>query len=184
MRRASSPRGFVLIVVLMLLVVLTMVASLAYTRASDHLVISTGLKRQAIAQDRALVGMQRGVADVKKVPKPAYLAALEAVAPCNLAKALDCFPAYPTPAPATMGLVTGTGTDLASGGGPLYQVDFVRWRPMGATSTLVVIRSTGFHGFSPAAVPGATQFTSQVLVELSEGRPNEGGCVGYCGGGL
>lgn len=184
MRRSSKPRGFVLLVVLMLLVVLTMVASLAYTRASDHLVVSTGLKRQSVAQDRALIGMQRGVADVRKVPKPAYLAALQITPPCNASTAEACFPAYPTPAPATMGMVAGAGTDIANGGGPLYQVDFVRWLPPGATATLVVIRSTGFHGFSPTAVPGATQFTSQVYVELSEGRPNEGGCVGYCGGGL
>lgn len=177
-------RGFVLVVVLMLLLVLTVVASIAYLRASDQLQVSTGLKRQSVAQDRAMIGMQRGVADVKKVPKPAYLNALTAQTPCTQTSPQGCFPAYPAPAPVTMGLVSGTGQDITKGAGPHYQVDFVRWTPPGSAATFVVIRSTGFHGFDPASVPGATQFTSQVMVELSEGKPNEGGCVGYCGGGL
>lgn len=177
MRPHRPPRGFVLLVVLMLLVVLTMVASLAYTRAADHLVISTGLRRQSVAQDRALLGTQRGLGDWKTTPKPAYLATLSGTAPCTTTKSEYCFP--PAPAPAAVTLAPVTGAD-----GPQYQLDFVRWLPPGGTATLVVIRAIGFQGNNPTAFPGSTQFTSVVLVEMSEGKPNEGGCVGYCGGGL
>ena len=182
MRAPRRERGFILLVVLMLLLVLTVVASISYMRASDQLIVSGGLKRQALAQDRALLGMQRAVADVKRVVKPPYLAALnvQPVCPSTVTDPLACFGTTP---PLTK-TETIPGNDLSKGEGPQYLVEVVRWAPPGGSDALVVIRSTGFHGMDPTANPGSTQFTSQVMVEMTEGKANEAGCVGYCGGGL
>jgi len=57
--------GFVLLVVLALLVVLTVVASIAYSRASDQVVMSTALKRQALSEGLHSLRMD-GISKLRK----------------------------------------------------------------------------------------------------------------------
>src|SRR4051794_17154689 len=79
-RRAQG--GFVLLVVLALLVVLTIVASMVYARASDQVIVSHALRHQMIAQDRAMQAAEAAIVDLKKTNKPAYLANLTGMPPC------------------------------------------------------------------------------------------------------
>jgi hypothetical protein len=177
--------GFVLLVVLALLVVLTVVASIAYSRASDQVVMSTALKRQAIAQDRAVMALHQGVAQVQQTPRPPSLATLGSIPPCPNADPATCIgTAFDVIPPVVVEGPQLPGADLDNGGGSQYTIHFIRWKTVAMPGAVSVVHAIGYHGLDPVKVAGSTRMSSEVLVEVSEGTPNSGGCVGYCGSGL
>jgi Tfp pilus assembly protein PilX len=186
MRRRAQ--GFILLVVLALLVVLTLVAALVYARASDQVIVSSALKRQSVAQDRAITGMRRGIIEIGPPPtNPAIVAAWGAVsgAPCTAPDPISCLPFYTRSSANDPGLDEGRNASatggLENGEGLQYKIDYIWWQPPTSAAPVqeYVIHATGYDGYA-----GSNQFTSDVFVEVSAGQPNSGGCVGYCGGGL
>jgi hypothetical protein len=185
MRRQArrQPRGFVLLVVLALLVLLTIVASLTFLRASDAVVGTVAVRRQMIAQDRAMAGMQEAIAIIND-PATGTLSALQVSPPCTNADPDVCVPFMD-------GGIKDNGTgfplDPQPGqkpGGLQYVQEYYAWQPSGGggdagTSMTIVARITGFHGYS-----GSTVLTSVVVVELGYTAGAGFGTGGYVGGGL
>jgi hypothetical protein len=62
MKRASSPRGFVLLVVLGAAAVLSLIAAFIYTRTEDQLLMSVAGRGQSIASSRATLAAERTLA--------------------------------------------------------------------------------------------------------------------------
>jgi hypothetical protein len=176
----------VLLVVLALLVLMTIVAALVYSRAADNTTTTTALKRQLLAQDRAMAGMATAIATVNQNPRPAPIAGLDTATPCPFSDASTCGAPYIVwsqtvnngnvlPLDPTMG---------QKAGGYQTVTDYFTWMPGGAdagtTQAIIVVRVTGYHGYVQA-----TAFTSIVMAEL--GLTTSGGsaqCSGYCGSGL
>ncbi len=182
-RRRHQQGGFVLIVALAMLVLITIVATMAYQRASDQHLVSGALRRQSAAQDRAMIGLQRGVAEVNQSPRPAWLSTLATAPACPFSDPMACGIA-PYAIPPLVVDNSVAGIDIDMGGGSQYTIDAWRWQPPGATEALIIVHSVGFHGNNPMVIAGATRMSSEVIVEVSEGQPNKGGCTGYCGAGL
>jgi hypothetical protein len=179
--RRRSQEGFVLLVVLALLVLLMIVASLIFTRANEGVAMSGQLKRQSIAQDRALMAMQRGIADLNASPVPAYASGFAgSLAVCTSSDPATC-PCDPTVCPSGNGLVLDNGLEtLDDGGGRQYEIQLFWWNPGDAGTPIKVVHAYGFHGYT-GAVP---LFTSEVLVEVGDGTGASTTGNGYTGAGL
>jgi Tfp pilus assembly protein PilX len=182
-RRAG---GFILLVVLALLVVLTLVAALVYSRASDQVVVSQALRRQNIAQDRALAAMRRGIINISQINSipgmAAGLTAFKATAGnsngCPLQDPVNCGFFF------TSNVVVGPpNTELEKGGGDQYRIDYIYWLPPSAntqTAPLYVIHAYGYDGYSGSKA----YYQSEVVAEVMAGEGKSQPCFGYCGGGL
>jgi hypothetical protein len=179
--------GFILLVVLALLVVLTLVAALVYSRASDQVTVSAALRRQSIAQDRAVAAMRRGIINIGQINQfPAMVTQLNAFK-ASAGMSNGCPYADPVTCPVffSTGVMVGPpNTELEQGGGDQYQIDYIYWLPPSAntaTPPLYVVHAFGFDGFA-----GSTRsyFSSEVLAEVAAGTTGTKPCTGYCGGGL
>jgi hypothetical protein len=175
----------VLLVVLALLVLMTIVAALVYSRAADNTTTTTALKRQLLAQDRAMAGMATAIATVNQNPRPAPIAGLDTATPCPFSDASTCGAPYIVWSQTVDNLALPLDPPMGQKAGGLQTVtDYFTWMPGGAdagtTQAIIVVRVTGYHGYTLT-----NSFTSIVMAEL--GLTTSGGsaqCSGYCGSGL
>lgn len=169
MKRRKSPRGVVLIAVLLLLVLLSVLVASYYTQSEDGLLTAQASARQQVAVSHAQQG-----ADIAIYELRAGITSVGALAG-------QCDPS------ATHDVLTncGAGTyihrlpidngnvgDIENGAGLQYQF-FVYRRP-GAPLNRYTVQSTGYAGFGLAS---PNLITSQVEVEIEIGQGNTFKCV-------
>lgn len=187
--RRREQGGFVMIVMLAVLALMLVVASIMYARALTATLASTTLKRHAIAQDRALIGMQRAIGEINSgVPSPQYSA-------FDADTTQDCLAMTPEGCPANTNFPRyvkdkGTAMTLDNGGGYQYAYEFFWWNPgpMPTPATrMKVVRAFGYLGYANPAVAcmaGAQcTYESEVLVEIGAGTAtaSTSGGGGYAG---
>lgn len=168
-RLKRSERGFALITVLMLLVVLTMTATLLLESTTNTLEVSSGVKAYAIAQARSQMGVQHMRAE--------SLNAVTAIANLGICPDVATAEAGGCPiVPLTNGAVDGgyvdfavspiTGTnDLSEGAGSQYRayvVNLGNGVGLGSQARYFII-STGYYGFANSPF----RRESRVIVETT-----------------
>lgn len=165
-------RGWVMIAVLMILLLLTLLTTGFYMQAED----ATSLTRTTQAQQVAIAHAEHGLQEAIRMIRAAQVSTGSILGQCTDAEvAANTCPAGNFISSA---LVDNGGTaDLASGGGLQYQFVIYK-RPSGDPGqpvNRVVVRSTGYHGYRLTA---ANLVTSIVEVEMDVGKGNKFECVG------
>ena len=199
---APSPRparGYVLLIVLAAVAVLSVVAAFVHTETESQLVMSAALKGQAVASSRATLAAEAYLAQYKAnyptntinlLPTfDTYADAVDAGAGSTLPDALtDYSPTYGTPS---------LTLDLSSGGGVQWCVDVWRLNRGLNVQPWTVLEVFGYYGYrqSPtlttcqqvASAPGMV--VSQVEVQLEQATvagnstgPGPGAGSGAAGG--
>ena len=145
MRRA---RGYTLIFVMLILLVLTIAATAYFTSASRGQYASMVATAKQLAVARAQYGAQRTVLEIRNntvVPT----ALTPRAAPLDFADCVgsgNCIAIGPVNAGSTL--------DLASGGGLQYDCIVFKLNQIGSPPNRYVIRSTGYFGYTATSVTG------------------------------
>jgi hypothetical protein len=201
MTRSSSAalaRGYVLLIVLAAVAVLSVVAAFVHSETENQLVMTAALKGQSVASSRATLAAED------------YLAQYKANYPSNTINLLPTFDSYADAADGGLGstlndVITdyspSSGThplalDLSAGGGIQYCVDIWRLNRGLNVQPWTVIESFGYYGYSSgspstclglAALPGV--LVSQVEVQIEQATvagnstgPGPGAGSGAAGG--
>lgn len=148
MKRRNKPRGYVLIFVLLMLLVLGIITAGLYSSSEETVYTAQVMMAQKVAASRADQALQLGIASVK-----AGGVQLQALVPCDgpatVLRAGSCGPAVMV----TSGLVTGPNVgDLMDGAGQQYQ--WWVWRRAlpdggGLNAQLVNVYAEGYWGLTP-----------------------------------
>lgn len=171
-KRARAQRGWVMITVLMILLVLTLVVSGFYMQAEDSTSINRMNQGQKFAVAHAEQGLQEGVRMVRaaqvSIPLGTCLDAEIAAGTCPPGN----FVASPL-------VNNGNALELAAGGGLQYQFFIYKRTNVGdvgvpTSVNRVVIRSNGFYGYT---LNSPNLVTSILEVEMDVGRGNNFQCV-------
>lgn len=135
-----KPRGYVLLVMLGLILLVTLTGAAVYQQSEDQRSFIASMKGQSLAASRARVGAQRALAQIET--DPALQQRLMDL------QASDSFAqATANLAVVSLGLRTGPSSSAVDeGGGKQYKVDIYR-RRMG-TGAVYVMVSTGYFGSS------------------------------------
>lgn len=195
---ARPERGYVLLIVLAAVAVLSVVAAFVHSESEGQLVMSSSLKGQSIASSRATLAAEAYLAQYKSnfptntlalLPSFASYAAAVAAGPgSTLPDALaDYSPAVGSPA---------LPLELVSGGGLQWCVDVWKLNRGLNVQPWTVIEAFGYYGYRPdltatcsgvAALPGVV--VSQVEVQLEQATiagnstgPGPGAGSGAAGG--
>jgi hypothetical protein len=157
----SSPRkpqrGFILLVVLTAVAVLSLIAAFIYSRTENQLLLSVAARGQSMAAARATYAAERTLAIFRS---PGYAPTSVLSLPTNSD--------YPTAVSSGQIIQYGTanynlpGLDLSSGNGAQWCVEV--WRMFRGTNVApwVVIEAWGFYGFTNPlpSPPGVTGFVT------------------------
>lgn len=194
------PRGYVLLIVLAAVAVLSVVAAFVHAETENQLVLTTSLKGQSVASSRATLAAE------------AYLAQYKSNYPSNTINLLPTFNSYAAAIAAGPGAILpdalrdyspGSGApalalDLSAGGGLQWCVDVWRLNRGLNVQPWTVIEAFGYYGNRPplsavgtctgvAALPSV--LVSQVEVQLESATvpgnstgPGPGGGSGAAGG--
>jgi hypothetical protein len=199
MRPSKSERGYVLLIVLAAVAVLSVVAAFVHAESEGQLVMTSALKGQSLASSRATLAAE------------AYLAQYKANYPQNTINLLPSFDSYTdaqdggagaTLPDALVDYSPAVGSpalplDLVSGGGLQYCVDVWRLNRGLNVQPWTVLEVFGYYGYRPdatttscvgaAALPGVV--VSQVEVQIEQATvagnstgPGPGAGSGAAGG--
>jgi hypothetical protein len=200
MSSARRPQGYVLLIVLAAVAVLSVLAAFVHTQTQNQLVMTTALKGQSVAASRATLGAEAYLAQYKSnFPQASvsllptfssYTDALDGGVGSMLPDALvDYSPTYGNPS---------LPLDLSQGGGAQWCVDVWRLNRGANVQPWTVLEVFGYYGFrqnaalstcSSLANSGAV-VVSQLEVQLEQaaansgapGSPGPGGGTGSSGG--
>jgi hypothetical protein len=198
MKPRDSSKGYVLLIVLAAVAVLSVVAAFVHTETENQLVMTSALKGQSVAASRATLGAE------------AYLAKYKSNYPANTINLLPSFGSYTDAADGGLGSTlpdsltdySAGGSpslpnlDLASGGGVQYCVDVWRLNRGLNVAPWTVLEVFGYYGYNNTAASTclgvANQpnvIVSQVEVQLEQATiagnstgPGPGGGSGSAGG--
>lgn len=187
--RTPQPRGFILITVLFLIVILTVTAAILVQQSTNQLEVAAAVKTYGVAQARAQMGVMQLRAETRNaigallalpvcLPQDAEAnncnACVPAIMPCRINLTNGANPAdNALPAGGTVDYTTTgnpiTGTsDLGEGGGAQYQAFMFNAGPAAGANGRYFIVSTGYYGNT--LVPPATislRREARVEVEIS-----------------
>jgi Tfp pilus assembly protein PilX len=166
-RNTRRPRGWIMLAVLGLLLLVTMIATGLYTQSEQHLFTTKAMAAQQVAVQRAEQGFQIALQGVRASTIPVT----SITQFCNTTLAQDC----PTTARYTILPVdNGTVLGLSQGGGLQYQYYIIRRNLPGTPVNRYVIQSVGFYGFS-----GTPNIVSSIVEgDVDVGTSNPGGLSG------
>jgi Tfp pilus assembly protein PilX len=160
-RRRAHPRGWVMIMVLLVLLVMSILVAGFYMVSSDSAGLARIVVGQQVAMSHADTGLQDGLRAVRAAQIP-----LGTLTPCSQADvdAITCATAYITPIGDN-----GSSTDLTANGGLQYQ--YMVYTKSNATdpgmpSNRFFIRSIGYYGYKTTS---NSLITSIVEVEVDSG---------------
>jgi len=195
MRAPSQQRGYVLLIVLAAVAVLSVVAAFVHSETENQLVLTSALKGQSVAAARATLAAQAYLAQYKAnypastinlLPSfSSYTDAVDAGAGAMLPDALtDYSPTYGNPA---------LPLDLAAGGGAQWCVDIWRLSRGPNVAPWTVIEAFGYYGYRQsgtlttcsALANSGTVAVSQLEVQLEEATTpgGSGSSCPACGSG-
>lgn len=188
MNRKRNQRGYIMVVVLLCTAAISLTGALVFTASQDQMVATQALRNQTIAAARANMGAQRALAELRMATPPDYVDLRDKVAYCT--QGYDaCTAACKTNPNCNIFrqgpiLDRGRTGSLAAGGGSIYNIRLFMEQKPGDEMPTTMIESTGYYGYDPSVVPGATRYESRVLVEVGGIDEPTDPCPGYCGGGL
>ena len=193
--KPSPKRGYVLLIVLAAVAVLSIVAAFVHSETENQLVLTSALRGQSVAAARATMAAEAYLAQYKAnfpantinlLPSfNSYAAAVDAGAGAMLPDALtDYSPTYGNP-PLPL--------DLASGGGAQWCVDIWRLNRGANVNPWTVIEVFGYYGFRQsgalstcsALANSGTVAVSQLEVQIEETttQSGSGSSCPACGSG-
>ncbi len=200
MNSPKAQRGYVLLIVLAAVAVLSVVAAFVHAETEGQLVLTSALKGQSIASSRATLAAEAYLAKYQAnypsstlslLPSfDSYTDAVDAGAGATLPDALtDYSPTYGNPA---------LTLDLVSGGGAQYCVDVWMLNRGANVTPWTVLEVFGFYGYRQSGAlttclglaNSGTVVVSQLEVQIEEdttpgnspGGPGPGGGSGAAGG--
>jgi hypothetical protein len=187
MTRRPPPRGYVLLIVLAAVAVLSVVAAFVHSQSEAQLVMSSMLRGQSLASTRATLAAED------------YLAQYKANYPTNTLALLPSFDSYADAVDGGSGSTLpdaltdyspGVGTpsltlDLNSGGGLQWCVDVWRLNRGLNVQPWTVIEAFGYYGYRPdgttstcvgvANIPGVVVSQVEVQIEAATVAGNSTG---------
>ncbi|HMK71787.1 MAG TPA: hypothetical protein VK454_00530 [Myxococcaceae bacterium] len=198
-RPSSPPRGYVLLIVLAAVAVLSVVAAFVHSQTENQLIMTTALKGQSVAASRATLAANAYLAQYKvNYPQASlsllptfasYTDAVDAGVGATLPDAMtDYSPTYGNPA---------LPLELSAGGGVQWCVDVWRLNRGLNVPPWTVLEVFGFYGYRRSGAVTTCQgmanagvVVSQVEVQIEQatvnsgapGSPGPGGGTGAAGG--
>lgn len=177
-------RGFVMVLVLVVIAALAVLASALYLEAESNLITAQSVTAQQIATSRADLGLQTAIARLRSANLGGVN--VEALVPCDLTQRnndpFECPASSTIRSPQITGALpfdAGNAQSLAQGGGLQYAyVIYARSLPAAtgiAPTGLLTIRAIGYYGYSPT---DPKLVTSIVEAELMPTRPEGVRCKG------
>jgi len=183
MTRRRPPRGFVLLVILAAVAVLSLIAAFIYSQTEDQLLLSVAAKGQSLAASRATLAAQRTLAIYRAnyptaainalLPQPTYQAAITAGQTLS-----QVAPTPPVPSDRSL--------DLVAGGGAQWCIEVWRMN-RGVLPPWTVVEAFGYYGYTGTTPPDFVNciaqpansgvFSSHVTLYLDATNP------GVTGGG-
>lgn len=176
-RRPRQPRGYILVVALLLILALSVTVAIVYEQTASQLQVSSAIRRQAIAAARANMGARRVIAETNSATAVQF-APLFTPASNPCVAGLGCTietiraedntdtPNFRININAPRGLVdNGDVLGLEENGGMQYRAYAFKQQIDGSTKYWVV--SIGYHGYNPETRPGSTVYESMVVVEVA-----------------
>jgi len=191
MTRPSSPRGFVLLLVLAAAAVLSLIAAFIYSRTEDQLMVSITTRGQSLAAARATLAAERKLAIYRANYPTATLGTLAPVA--NYATALNLPKQVGDREFANYDKTTYPSLEVSNGGGAQWCVQTWKMDRGVGVPPWTVVEAFGFYGYTvqvagqdfvdctPQGNPSI--ISSHVTVFLETPASGGGSCVD-CGGGL
>jgi hypothetical protein len=195
MSAARAERGYVLLIVLAAVAVLSVLAAFVHTQTENQLVMTTALKGQSVAASRATLAANAYLAQYKVNYNniqasvsllPTFASYTDAVAGGALATLPDALtdysPSYGTPS---------LNLELNEGGGAQWCVDVWRLNRGFSVQPWTVFEVFGYYGYrrtgtitSCQDLANAGVVVSQVEVQIEQPTPNSGapGSPGPAGG--
>jgi hypothetical protein len=171
MNRRTQPRGWVMIMVLLVLLVMSILVAGFYAMSFD----SAGMSRIIVAQQVAMSHADTGLQDGLRAMRALQLDTSVLTTQCTSAE-VDSN-ACATIISSTLG-DNGSGADLSANGGLQYQY-FVYRKPTaddpGQPSNRFVVRSVGYYGYLQTA---NNLVTSVVEAEIDIGSGTNYKCTG------
>lgn len=132
--------GWVLLMVLAMLLMLTLLVTGLFMQSSEHLMTTRSVAGQQIAVQRAEAGLQVALAGIR-----GRQITMTATTPyCNQVMAIDC------PASDRYSILpvdSGSTLDLREGGGLQYEYHVIRRQQPGVPTARFVIQSVGYYGY-------------------------------------
>jgi hypothetical protein len=199
MKHRNAERGYVLLIVLAAVAVLSVLAAFVHSQTESQLIVTTALKGQSVAASRATLAAQAYLATFRsKFPDlatyPSFSSYADAVAAGAGATLPDALTDYSPGA--------GIGNpalplELSAGGGVQYCVDVWRLNRGNNVQPWTVLEVFGFYGYRKNAgltsctdVASSAVVVSQLEVQIeqatvnssSPGSPGPGGGTGSAGG--
>ena len=195
MKQAPAARGYVLLIVLAAVAVLSVVAAFVHSETENQLVLTAALKGQSIAASRATLAAESYLAQYKAnypattislLPSfDSYADAVDGGAGATLPDALtDYSPTLGNPA---------LNLELKTGGGVQYCVDVWRLNRGTNVSPWTVLEVFGYYGFRSDATltsclgvaNSGTVLVSQLEVQIEEATTGggSGAACPACGSG-
>ena len=166
LRRTRRQRGWILLVVLAMLLMLSLIVTGLFVQSSEHLMTTRSVSGQQVAVQRAEEGLQVAMQAIRG----REITMSSTTNYCNEQLAADC-PAgdrYSIPP-----VNKGSALDLREGGGLQYEYHIIRRQQPGVPVTRFVIQSVGYYGYQGSK----NMITAVVEADVDMGT-GSGGLVG------